>query len=111
MIKKKTVNFGASVAQKAGGMGKAPKELTIEEKLENVTQNTSHMLNEHANALNAISMWIASNDKKVAQAGNVLTWAMKEQAKQQRLAERKAAYKASKKVDKQNVTRAVTNLT
>lgn len=86
--------FGASVAQKSGGMGKEP---TLEEKVDLIAKNSANMFQEHANALNAIALWIAQNDKKVAQAGNVVKWAMKEMAKEQRLAERKAAYKASKK--------------
>ena len=67
-------------------------ELTIEQKLENVTNNVQALLNSHSNAINAISYWIAQNDTKVAKAGNVLNWALKEQQKQQRIEEKKANY-------------------
>jgi DNA topoisomerase VI subunit B len=94
----KTFAKAASDArQKQAQQEEQKKELTIDERLENVATNASTLLNEHANAINAISMWIAENDKKVAQCGNVLDWAIKEQQKKQRLAERKAEYKRSKK--------------
>lgn len=71
--------------------------LTTEQKLDNIAKNTQAVLQEQSNAINAISMWIAKNDTKVAKAGNVLEWALKEQAKEQRLAERKSEYARTRK--------------
>ncbi len=85
-MNKKDVTFGASVAQKSGGMGVPVKELTPEEII------MGH-LQDHAIALNSMALWIAENDAQVAKEGNVNKWAMKLMQKRQRLAERKAAYK------------------
>ena len=74
----------------------AEPELTVDQKIENINANTTNMFAEHANALNSIALWIADQDPQVAKAGNVVNWAMKKMAKEQRLAERKAAYKANK---------------
>lgn len=92
---KKTVNFGASIAQKSGGMGDPPKVLTLEEKVELIDKNTSALLQEHANALNAIALWVAEKDPKVKALGNVVDWAMKKMKDEQALKDRRDKWNAN----------------
>ena len=66
----------------------------IQRKLDNISDNTANMINEHAQALNAIAFWIAENDPKVKADGNVTQWAYNLQQERERLEERKAKLKA-----------------
>ena len=92
--------FGSSVKSQ-GGVNKKKekpvKELTTDEKLDNMAENMSNALNQHANALNALALWVETNDAKVMKAGGLMNWAIKETNKRERIAQRKAEYEASKK--------------
>lgn len=91
--------FGTKIEASGGvneNKSKPVKELTTEEKVDNIAQNMSNALNTHANALNALALWVETNDKKVMKAGGLMQWAIKETQKKERLAQRKAEYKASK---------------
>lgn len=68
----------------------------IQRKLDNITDNTANMINQHAQALNAIAFWIAENDPKVKADGNVTQWAFNLQQERERLEERKAELEEDK---------------
>ena len=73
-------NFGTSIGVKSGGMGDKPQfqvPLTTDQKFDNIEQNLTARFTEHANALNAIAMWIAEQDEEVNKEGNVVKWALK----------------------------------
>lgn len=95
--------FGAScktfakAASEARKPAEPPKPPTTDEKVDILAQNMTNLTNAHANAINALAMWIEKNDTKVAKAGGIVQWAVKEQAKAQRLAERKSEYQRTRK--------------
>jgi len=90
--------FGTSVGVKSGGMGEPVKEPTLEEKVDLIANNSANMFQEHANALNAIALWIAEKDPKVKAQGNVVNWAMKKMKDEEELKARRDKWNA--KLDK-----------
>ena len=87
----------AKAASEARKKQPQPRELTMDEKLQNVATNTSTALNEQGNALNAIAYYIEQTDTKVAKAGGLMQWVQKDIAKKERLAERKSEYQKTRK--------------
>lgn len=90
MTKRKgeTVSFGSSVKAEGGVKQGQPKPLTVEQKLDNLTQDIVNQLNQHANALNAIAFWIARQDPEVEKEVNVVQWCHKVLKEEQELQER-----------------------
>ncbi len=86
--KGKTVTFSAPVVKAF----KTPSTIDpeVQRKLDNITDNLANMFNQHAEALNAMAIWIAENDPKVKAEGNVTKWAIKLVEERERLEERKA---------------------
>lgn len=87
----------AKAASEARQTQQKPRELTIDEKIQNVATNASNALNEQGNALNAIAYYIENTDAKVAKAGGLMQWVQKDIQKKERLAERKREYAKNKK--------------
>lgn len=89
--KGKVVTFSAPVVKPFKSI--KPIDPVIQSKLDNITENTANMFNQHGEILNQIAFWIAEQDPKVKAAGNVSKWAMQIMKERQELQERKDALK------------------